>query len=618
MARFLQRPDLEAADLAGAVAALGYVTGTALPTILQAQLPDALTATLPQVLDYADLQTNAKTDFTSAINELNRGMPEISFRRMGLVPGVDIGPALNNMIALFPGGITFIVDPVPATQTDGSDSWLINTTVEIKDNVMFRGGGPRSSCQMMRTNTGLMFRVAGAAAGQGSTLIISGWAMRGVVLHGGGRGFDLIEALNGVGFFWFDTSIKGVASGGRLFYIKGQVQDSCFRDCFFGGGGKIDGTRAAWEIDDGLSVGGHIQNIIFDNCVWETYYGTALRIYGTSDQGLSPSLIQLLSCKLESTQSNALPDIVVSNGARLTFDFRQIVSKSNLATPNKPCIIQLDNCSTARITGLLSHQRTGAGSSSGYLDRLIACNAASSNITVDIDLDNTTANACQAADNALVSFGTTVGNTVKITNPGTKLPANVQTNEVTYRLVDRKVANAVIESWSRLNSTGVLQNTSSLIALVNTNGTKYVGRNTRNNWAGGSSTDLAPVSGAFAGWELDNTTGEVGTLYGVRFGTRTGMTATYGAGAPATTEAAGSYYGRTDATAAQPSFYTRVGTAWTMPNALYGTTANRPPEALIGWSYFDTTLGKPVWCKTAATTTPVAAAVWVDATGATV
>lgn len=46
-----------------------------------------------------------------------------------------------------------------------------------------------------------------------------------------------------------------------------------------------------------------------------------------------------------------------------------------------------------------------------------------------------------------------------------------------------------------------------------------------------------------------------------------------------------------------------------------GTTAQRPPNGPVGMSYFDTTLGKPVWLKTASVGgTP---AVWVDATGAT-
>lgn len=45
-----------------------------------------------------------------------------------------------------------------------------------------------------------------------------------------------------------------------------------------------------------------------------------------------------------------------------------------------------------------------------------------------------------------------------------------------------------------------------------------------------------------------------------------------------------------------------------------GTTANRPVNGIyVGMSYFDTTLGKTIWCK-ATGTTPI----WVDATGTTV
>ena len=45
-----------------------------------------------------------------------------------------------------------------------------------------------------------------------------------------------------------------------------------------------------------------------------------------------------------------------------------------------------------------------------------------------------------------------------------------------------------------------------------------------------------------------------------------------------------------------------------------GVTADRPTQGLwVGRTYFDTTLNKPVWVKTA-TGTPV----WVDATGAVV
>ncbi|WIF20472.1 hypothetical protein SEA_BERKA_8 [Arthrobacter phage Berka] len=41
-----------------------------------------------------------------------------------------------------------------------------------------------------------------------------------------------------------------------------------------------------------------------------------------------------------------------------------------------------------------------------------------------------------------------------------------------------------------------------------------------------------------------------------------------------------------------------------------GTTAARPTDATVGFEYFDTTLGKPVWLKTA----PSA---WVDSAGVT-
>ena len=42
----------------------------------------------------------------------------------------------------------------------------------------------------------------------------------------------------------------------------------------------------------------------------------------------------------------------------------------------------------------------------------------------------------------------------------------------------------------------------------------------------------------------------------------------------------------------------------------------REDNPKVGQCVFDTTLGKPIWCKTAKTDTT--AAIWVDATGATV
>lgn len=46
---------------------------------------------------------------------------------------------------------------------------------------------------------------------------------------------------------------------------------------------------------------------------------------------------------------------------------------------------------------------------------------------------------------------------------------------------------------------------------------------------------------------------------------------------------------------------------------LSGTTANRPTTGLyLGMTYFDTTLGKPIWLQS------VGPSVWCDATGAAV
>lgn len=53
----------------------------------------------------------------------------------------------------------------------------------------------------------------------------------------------------------------------------------------------------------------------------------------------------------------------------------------------------------------------------------------------------------------------------------------------------------------------------------------------------------------------------------------------------------------------------RINEAYANPRP----TAQRPPKPFQGQMAFDTTLGKPIWCKTAGATV-----VWVDATGATV
>ena len=52
----------------------------------------------------------------------------------------------------------------------------------------------------------------------------------------------------------------------------------------------------------------------------------------------------------------------------------------------------------------------------------------------------------------------------------------------------------------------------------------------------------------------------------------------------------------------------RIATQANLPT--WGTTENRPVSPPIGWFYFDTTLGKPIFFKTGTT--------WVDANGITV
>lgn len=68
--------------------------------------------------------------------------------------------------------------------------------------------------------------------------------------------------------------------------------------------------------------------------------------------------------------------------------------------------------------------------------------------------------------------------------------------------------------------------------------------------------------------------------------------------------------------------YSLVWNGWYVENQYANTTANRLTRAKVGTMYFDTTLGKPIWCKTAgvvaADGTVTTPAVWVDATGTVV
>ena len=65
---------------------------------------------------------------------------------------------------------------------------------------------------------------------------------------------------------------------------------------------------------------------------------------------------------------------------------------------------------------------------------------------------------------------------------------------------------------------------------------------------------------------------------------------------------------------AQNSTVYGEGSNYYIPFILSGSTSNRPTWQTVGMEYFDTTLGKPIWCKSASETSPV----WVDATGTTV
>ena len=57
--------------------------------------------------------------------------------------------------------------------------------------------------------------------------------------------------------------------------------------------------------------------------------------------------------------------------------------------------------------------------------------------------------------------------------------------------------------------------------------------------------------------------------------------------------------------------YRDSGSAWAVYGAFYGSgaTGARPTVTIVGASFFDTTLNKPIWWK---------GAVWIDATGTTV
>ncbi len=54
-------------------------------------------------------------------------------------------------------------------------------------------------------------------------------------------------------------------------------------------------------------------------------------------------------------------------------------------------------------------------------------------------------------------------------------------------------------------------------------------------------------------------------------------------------------------------------------NEMNGATTARPTrDVYVGQSYFDSTLGKPIWAKTVVAASGGLTITWVDATGATV
>jgi len=81
------------------------------------------------------------------------------------------------------------------------------------------------------------------------------------------------------------------------------------------------------------------------------------------------------------------------------------------------------------------------------------------------------------------------------------------------------------------------------------------------------------------------------------------------------TAGVGSLFIRTNGSVGATLYVKQSGTGntgWTASNVLAsGTTANRPTSVPVGTPYFDMTLGKPIWLKTAPST-------WADATGTTV
>lgn len=512
------------------------------------------TSRLAQRTSGADINANfaelySGLPFISPVSaEVGRRRTELTLYDLDLQPGQDISAKVQAVIDASDTPVTIIVPACGGTSN--ADSWLVDTAIKLKDNVRFVGTGGRDKSVLRRRNSNAIFSIEGTAAGVNDDAIISGVSLQSLTLDGGGRGFDVWTMLNCGLCFFRDVAVRNVASGGRSLWIKGQTQDSIFDNIFWEGGGSSDGSKAAIEISDDLSVDGHVQNLFFLSNHLESYYGPGIKIGGTSSTNLNPSLIHFISTKMESVNRNSTnPDIVLNACNRSIFDFRQIVSKGTSGT--KPAIVQVGIGAQNTIRGVFAHMAGGS-----TLTRLIDMGT-SNYSTVVISTDSATSNLC-TADN-LVQLGATAGNSVTIDNVGTgKMPTNSQLTSTDYNTKAHRTLGGILMSWVRVNAQNAIQNSNRLVELINLANSRYFGADKDNNLCGG---DVQDISGA-PRWRLNNTTGQATFTGGVRLNVLdTGPTLTSGAGAPTGTAPNGSMYLRTDGDATTTT-YVRVAGAW--------------------------------------------------------
>lgn len=475
---------------------------------------------------------------------------QISLSRLGVQPGQNVGAVINYELQNNPPGIAITVPPCGGN--DYTDSWLLEEPLVGQDAFTILGEGNRENCVLMRPGTNLALSMVGGAAGTSDPAILSNIFIRSVTLHGGGRGYDFWEMLN-CGLCGFENllviGVAGGTTGGRILNIKGQVQDSWWRDVYFGGGGSVDGSIGSVEISDDLSVGGHVQNLLFSNCDWEGYEGTALKIYGSSDLGLNPSLIDIVDCKMESPNRSNVPDLDILTGKRIYIRMRQIVSKGT--SGDKTAIIRGASSSVSQITvrGHFVHSSGGA--------KLInvANFDAATDLDIDLSLDTTTANYCDA--NAVVSLSTSLRNKVFVNNPGTKNPCSFQQTRTLYNTAYTiAIQGPVFGTLKRTDSAGTVSSSNRSIQVQNASTSHYFGFDANNKFCGSASIDLSASL-----FRLDPTNGEI--LAAIhRVGNSTGPTWTSDTGTPEGKVIApvGSLYSRRDGGASSTLYVKESGT----------------------------------------------------------